>query len=416
MAVNVNESFRPELSMSRGGSFSEISFGASNIRQNHEELVSVLESMKNPFVVEALIAKFRALAEETLDATEEFASVEFFEGLYLPIELKEAVEKLSREMCVYLSGAKDVLVLKQRAEQVKEAFRQIAEVTNRTHARTLAWEGLTILLKQPEIQSLSFRDLDLIFEKIESESRTEEIINLLKNFLGEGLFTSLESRIEESEGDLFVLVYEIKNNKPKEGVVNDIFSLRDQREIYFRSETLKLEHGGSDTNIQEPIVACEKKNAGKLHEDPQPVLDQSVAKTVENPIPNDDQDVRPDDVISLKKKTGKDERILQGTWRASDVGVKKVWRDKVVNLPSRHRLSMSKGGVSGTGSSLPEIPYENGPDFLPDTQGSEASFIKASPEVVCKPLREKSKGGPSSHISFGASSDEGEDGESCCIV
>jgi len=47
------------------------------------------------------------------------------------------------------------------------------------------------------------------------------------------------------------------------------------------------------------------KSAGELHEDPQPVLDQSVAKTVENQIPIDDQDVRPDDAISPGKSDEK---------------------------------------------------------------------------------------------------------------
>jgi len=259
MAANI--SFRPGLSMSRGGSFSEISFGASNIRKNHEELVSALENMKNPFVVEALVAKFRALAEGVFDSTEEFASTEFFEGLYLPIELKEAVEKLSHEVYVYcLSGTKDVRVLKQRIEQVKKMFCQIAGVKNRNRARTLAWGDLAAWLKQPEMQSLSLEHLDLIFEKIEKKEKPEDIIGLLEKFLGEGLFTSLESHIEESGDDLFTLVDEIRNNKPKEEVVNDISSLWDQSEMYFRSKTLKLEHGGSGTNVQGPIVTCEKED------------------------------------------------------------------------------------------------------------------------------------------------------------
>ncbi|MCC6127778.1 MAG: hypothetical protein IT584_01055 [Chlamydiae bacterium] len=123
---------------------------------------------------------------------------------------------------------------------------------------TPLWDDLATLLKQPEIQALSIRHSDLIMGHIENRSRTSDLIKLLETLLEERAFECLKHRIEESGDDLETLVDEIKNNKPKEKIVNDMFSLWNQNEDYFKSRTLKLNHGGSDTNIQEPIVACER--------------------------------------------------------------------------------------------------------------------------------------------------------------
>jgi len=254
MTVSTSSQYRaPSVGESSISSSSSSSDWFFVFRQSKEELINALRSMRNPFVARAVAEKFKNLAENPFDRTEEFANSSFFEGLYLPREIKELIERLSRGACKCLDG----LDLPEKIKEVGRAFREIGEVVNSAPL----WDDLAILLKQPEIQALSLRDLDLIMGNIEGGVRLTDVISIVQGTLDPDDFNRFCKRIEEEEGDdLPTLIDEIRRNKPVEKAVNDIFSLWNEDETYFKSRTLKLDV--ANILIQEPVVNCQKGENG----------------------------------------------------------------------------------------------------------------------------------------------------------
>jgi len=229
------------------------------IEEDSKNLSDLLRDIKNPFVAEALTASFRRLEleKDTFNLREGFANKPFFLGLSLPQEITVLLKRLSENFCSYCSVVEEFPEeWERRVKRMDEIFHKLGSVQNKTHV----WKDLDTFLKQPEIQALSIRNLDMIMSHIEKKGDTEALRKYLKVMLTEEAFERLERRIEalEEDFDLYTLLDEIQKNRPEEKIVNDLRSLWNQDEAYFQSRTLKLSHSDSDTNIQEPVVACKK--------------------------------------------------------------------------------------------------------------------------------------------------------------